>query len=159
MERKLSTIFASDVVGFSKMMGENEEKTLETLGERRQVIDVVIAEHYGKIFGEAGDSVIAEFGSPIKATECAVQMQDRMQGMNENAPQDQRMNFRIGINIGDVMVTQDNLYGEAVNVAARLESAAYPSGICISKPVFDMINQKIQVSFEDAGALELKNIS
>ena len=79
--------------------------------------------------------------------------------MNKNAPQDQRMNFRIGINIGDVMVSQDNLYGEAVNVAARLESAAYPSGICISKPVFDMINQKIQVSFEDAGALELKNIS
>ena len=159
MERKLSTIFASDVVGFSKMMGENEEKTLETLGERRQVIDVVITEHYGKIFGEAGDSVIAEFGSPIKATECAVQMQDRMQGMNENAPQDQRMNFRIGINIGDVMVSQNNLYGEAVNVAARLESTAHPSGICISKPVFDMINQKIQVSFEDAGALELKNIS
>ena len=159
MERKLSTIFASDVVGFSRMMGENEEKTLEMLGERRQVIDGVIAEHHGKIFGEAGDSVIAEFGSPIKATECVVQMQDRMHGMNENAPQDQRMNFRIGINIGDVMVSQNNLYGEAVNVAARLESAAYPSGICISKPVFDMINQKIQVSFEDAGALELKNIS
>ena len=98
MERKLSTIFASDVVAFSKMMEENEEKTLETLGERRQVIDVVIADHHGKIFGEAGDSVIAEFGSPIKATECAVQKQDRMHGMNENAPQDQRMNFRIGIN-------------------------------------------------------------
>ena len=98
MERKLSTIFTSDVVAFSKMMEENEEKTLETLGERRQVIDVVIADHHGKIFGESGDSIIAEFGSPIKATECVVQMQDRMHGMNENAPQDQRMNFRFGIN-------------------------------------------------------------
>ncbi len=159
MERKLSTIFATDVVGFSKMMGENEEKTLEMLGKRRKVIDGVIAEHHGNIFGGAGDSVIAEFASPVKATECAVHMQDRMQGMNENAPEDQQMIFRVGINIGDVMVTQDNLFGDAVNVAARLESAAHPAGICVSKSVFDMINQKIQVSFEDAGALDLKNIS
>ncbi len=158
MERKLSTIFASDVVGYSKMMGNNEEKTLETLGERREVIDSAITEHNGIIFGSAGDSVIAEFGSPVKATECAVQIQGKMKTMNENVPEDQQMIFRIGINIGDVMVSKDNLFGDAVNVAARLESAAQPSGICVSKTVFDLINQKIRVSFEDAGKLDLKNI-
>ena len=158
MERKLSTIFASDVVGYSKMMGNNEEKTLETLGERREVIDSAITEHNGIIFGSAGDSVIAEFGSPVKATECAVQIQGKMKTMNEDVPVDQQMIFRIGINIGDVMVSKDNLFGDAVNVAARLESAAQPSGICVSKTVFDLINQKIRVSFEDAGKLDLKNI-
>ena len=158
MERKLSTIFASDVVGYSKMMGNNEEKTLETLGERREVIDSAIAEYNGIIFGSAGDSVIAEFGSPVKAAECAVQIQGKMKTMNEDIPEDQQMIFRIGINIGDVMVSKDNLFGDAVNVAARLESAAQPSGICVSKTVFDLINQKIRVSFEDAGKLDLKNI-
>jgi adenylate cyclase len=158
MERKLSTIFASDVVGYSKMMGNNEEKTLEILGERREVIDSAITDYNGIIFGSAGDSVIAEFGSPVKATECAVQIQGKMKTMNENVPEDQQMIFRIGINIGDVMVSKDNLFGDAVNVAARLESAAQPSGICVSKTVFDLINQKIRVSFEDAGKLDLKNI-
>jgi len=158
MERKLSTIFASDVVGYSKMMGNNEEKTLEILGERREVIDSVIADYNGIIFGSAGDSVIAEFGSPVKATECAVQIQGKMKTMNEDIPVDQQMIFRIGINIGDVMVSKDNLFGDAVNVAARLESAAQPSGICVSKTVFDLINQKILASFEDAGKLNLKNI-
>jgi adenylate cyclase len=158
MERKLSTIFASDVVGYSKMMGNNEEKTLEILGERREVIDSAIADYNGIIFGSAGDSVIAEFGSPVKAAECAVQIQGKMKTINENVPKDQQMIFRIGINIGDVMVSKDNLFGDAVNVAARLESAAQPSGICVSKTVFDLINQKIRVSFEDAGKLDLKNI-
>ena len=158
MERKLSTIFASDVVGFSKMMGNDEEKTLQILGERREVIDSVIAEYQGIIFGSAGDSVIAEFASPVKATECAVHIQDKMKILNENTPEDQQMIFRVGINIGDVMVSKDNIFGDAVNVAARLESAAEPSGICVSKTVFDLINQKMRVSFEDAGALELKNI-
>ena len=158
MERKLSTIFASDVVGYSKMMGNNEEKTLEILGERREVIDSAITDYNGIIFGSAGDSVIAEFGSPVKAAECAVQIQGKMKTMNEDIPEDQQMIFRIGINIGDVMVSKDNLFGDAVNVAARLESAAQPSGICVSKTVFDLINQKILVSFEDAGKLDLKNI-
>ena len=158
MERKLSTIFASDVVGYSKMMGNNEEKTLEILGERREVIDSAITNYNAIIFGSAGDSVIAEFGSPVKAAECAVQIQGKMKTMNEDIPEHQQMIFRIGINIGDVMVSKDNLFGDAVNVAARLESAAQPSGICVSKTVFDLINQKIRVSFEDAGKLDLKNI-
>ena len=158
MDRKLATIFASDVVGFSKMMGTDEVNTLNILKERRAVIDSIIDDHDGIIFGSAGDSVIAEFASPIKAAEAAVETQVKMNAMNQDQKQSDKMIFRVGINIGDVMVTEDNLFGDAVNIAARLEAAAKPSGICVSQTVFDMINRKIMVSFEDAGQLELKNI-
>ena len=158
MDRKLTTIFASDVVGFSKMMGTDEVKTLNILQERRQVIDSIIDEQGGIIFGSAGDSVIAEFASPIKAAEAAIATQLKMKTMNQDQDEGDQMTFRVGINIGDVMVTADNLFGDAVNIAARLEAAAKPAGICVSKTVFDMINRKIMVSFEDAGELELKNI-
>ena len=158
MDRKLATIFASDVVGFSKMMGTDEVNTLNILKERRAVIDSIIDDHDGIIFGSAGDSVIAEFASPIKAAEAAVKTQVKMNAMNQDQKQSDKMIFRVGINIGDVMVTEDNLFGDAVNIAARLEAAAKPSGICVSQTVFDMINRKIMVSFEDAGQLELKNI-
>ena len=157
-ERKLSAIFASDVVGFSKMMANDEHKTLELLHNRREVIDSLIDNNGGKVFGSAGDSLIAEFASPIKATECAVQMQNQMSALNEGIPENDKMVFRVGINVGDVMATKDNLFGDAVNVAARLEAAAKPGGICLSKTMFEMINQKVQISFEDAGHLELKNI-
>ena len=158
MDRKLTTIFASDVVGFSKMMGMDEVKTLIILKERREAIDGIIHEHGGIIFGSAGDSVIAEFASPIKAAEAAVATQLKMKTMNLDQAESDQMTFRVGINIGDVMVSDDNLFGDAVNIAARLEAAAKPAGICVSKTVFDMINRKIMVSFEDAGDLELKNI-
>ena len=158
MDRKLTTIFASDVVGFSKMMGMDEVNTLKILKERREVIDGIIDEHDGIIFGSAGDSVIAEFSSPIRAAEAAVATQLKMKTMNVDQAESDQMTFRVGINIGDVMVSDDNLFGDAVNIAARLEAAAKPAGICVSKTVFDMINRKILVSFEDAGDLELKNI-
>ena len=158
MDRKLTTIFASDVVGFSKMMGMDEVNTLKILKERREAIDGIIDEHDGIIFGSAGDSVIAEFASPIKAAEAAVATQLKMKTMNMDQVEPDQMTFRVGINIGDVMISDDNLFGDAVNIAARLEAAAKPAGICVSKTVFDMINRKIMVSFEDAGDLELKNI-
>ena len=158
MERKLTTIFASDVVGFSKMMGLDEVKTLKILKERRETIDRIIEKHDGVIFGSAGDSVIAEFSSPLKATEAAVATQRSMKIMNQGKDELEQMNFRVGINIGDVMISDDNLFGDAVNVAARLEAEAKPAGICISNTVFDMINRKIMVSFEEAGELKLKNI-
>ncbi len=159
MERKLTTIFASDVVGFSKMMGEDEVNTLKILKERRLVIDKIINEKNGIIFGSAGDSVIAEFTSPIKASEAAIAIQSKMKTLNQNKSKKDQMIFRVGINIGDVMVSDNNLFGDAVNIAARLEAAAKPSGICVSKTLFDMINRKIMASFEDAGELELKNIN
>ena len=158
MERKLSTILASDVVGFSRMMTGDEERTLRDLSERRKVVDSIIAEHGGKIFGSAGDSVIAEFASPVNATRCAIEMHSSMATLNEDLPEDQRIVFRVGINLGDVMVTEDNIFGDTVNIAARLEAASRPEGICVSKTVFDMIGQKVNASFEDAGLLELKNI-
>ena len=140
------------------MMGMDEVNTLKILQERREAIDGIIDEHAGIIFGSAGDSVIAEFSSPIKAAEAAVATQLKMKTMNVDQAESDQMTFRVGINIGDVMVTDDNLFGDAVNIAARLEAAAKPAGICVSKTVFDMINRKIMVSFEDAGDLELKNI-
>ena len=158
MERKLTTIFASDVVGFSKMMGEDEVNTLKILNERRAVIDQIIDDNGGIIFGSAGDSVIAEFSSPIKASEAAIAIQSKMRTMNQDQPDSDQMTFRVGINIGDVMVSDNNLFGDAVNIAARLEAEAKPSGICVSQTLFDMINRKIMASFEDAGELELKNI-
>ncbi len=158
MERKLSTILALDVVGFSKLMATDEDMTLAILKQRRELIDAIIVEHGGRMFGSAGDSVIAEFSSPVKATECAVKIQSKMQAINENIPESQRMRFRVGVNIGDVMIADDNLYGDAINVAARLEAEAEPEGICISKSVFDMVSEKVKASFENAGKLELKNI-
>jgi TolB-like protein/class 3 adenylate cyclase/Tfp pilus assembly protein PilF len=158
VERKLSTILAADVVGFSKMMASDEVKTLEILQKRRLVIDSSIEEHGGKIFGSAGDSIIAEFDSPVKATECGVQFQSKMQALNENIQEGQQMVFRVGINIGDVIISEDNLFGDAVNIAARLEAEARPAGLCLSKTVVDMVGGKLKVSFEDAGDLQLKNI-
>ena len=153
MDRKLATIFASDVVGFSKMMGTDEVNTLKILKERRDVIDSIIDDHDGIIFGSAGDSVIAEFASPIKAAEAAVETQVKMNAMNQDQEESDKMIFRVGINIGDVMVTDDNLFGDAVNIAARLEAAAKPSGICVSQTVFDMINRKIMYRLKMLGSL------
>ncbi|MEE2999282.1 MAG: adenylate/guanylate cyclase domain-containing protein [Pseudomonadota bacterium] len=158
MERKLSTILAADVVGFSRMMAVDEVNTLEILKNRRFIIDRSINEHGGKIFGSAGDSVIAEFDSPVKATECGVQFQSKMQALNDDIAEDQKMVFRAGIHIGDVMVEEENLFGDAVNIASRLEAEATPGGICLSKTVVDIVGGKLKVSFEDVGELKLKNI-
>jgi len=158
MERKLSTVFALDVVGFSRLMAEDEGRTLTNLEIRREFIDSLIEEFGGRIFNTAGDSVLAEFPSPVKAVECSVQVQNRSQSLNNQADSQDQMNFRIGINVGDVMVSGDNLFGDAINIAARLEAEANMDGICISQSTFDMVNLKINVSFEDAGELDLKNI-
>ena len=158
MERKLSTIFALDVVGFSKLMSIDEDITLAVLKQRREIIDSIISEHNGRMFGSAGDSVIAEFDSPVKATEASIKIQDKMQTINDALPENQKMQFRIGLNLGDVMISGDNLFGDAINIAARLEAKAEPEGICISKTVLDMVSQKVKASFEPVGKLELKNI-
>ena len=158
MERKLSTVFALDVVGFSKLMAEDEARTLDNLKKRREFIDTIIEEYEGRIFNTAGDSVLAEFASPVRAAECAVQIQNRSQAMNIMSEDSDKMSFRVGINVGDVMISDENLFGDAVNIAARLEAQALVDGICISQSTFDMVNLKVKVSYEDAGELELKNI-
>ena len=158
IERKIAVIFVTDVVGFSKSMEQNEDETLRSFRACKDILDKLFTEHGGRIFNTAGDSVIAEFSSPVKATECGVKIQTKMQAINDNLPENQQMRFRVGVNIGDVMISDNNLYGDAVNVAARLEAQADPEGVCVSKSVFEMVNQKIKMSFEPKGALELKNI-
>ena len=158
MERRLCTILALDVVGFSKMMAADEDQTLRVLNSRREFIDASISDHGGSIFNTAGDSVLAEFSSPVRAVECGVQIQNKSMAINAGSDEKDRMRYRVGINIGDVMVSDKNLFGDAVNIAARLEAEAIADGICISDNIYDLVNLKVKVSYEDAGELELKNI-
>ncbi len=159
VERRLAAILCADVVGYSRLMGADEEATLLTLNLYRQVIDRQVASHRGRVFGTAGDSVIAEFASPVEAVRCAVAIQQQLEKRNAELPEDRKMQFRIGINLGDVMVEGDNLLGDGVNVAARLEGLAEPGGICISGDVYNQVKHKLSVGFEDLGPQEVKNIA
>ncbi len=131
MERRLAAILAADVVGYSRLVGEDEEGTLRTLGTCREVIDGLVTEHHGRVFGSAGDSVVAEFASPVEAVRCAANIQRDLERRNADLPEDRRMRFRIGINLGDVIVEGDNLLGDGVNVAARLETLADAGGMSV----------------------------
>ncbi len=158
IERKLTIILAADVVGFSTMMGGDEAGTLESLKQCRAIIDSGIAEHHGRVFGSAGDSVIAEFASPVQAVLCAGDFQERLAARNAEGADKGRMEFRVGVNMGDVIVDGDNLYGEGVNVAARLEAIADPGGVCLSGKVYEEIKRKLDLSFVAGGAQQLKGI-
>ena len=133
MERKLTAILCADVYGYSRLMGEDEEATLRTLSSHRKIIDGLIEQHHGRFVNSAGDSVLAEFASVVNAVQCAVEIQTALKAENANLPPERRMEFRIGVNLGDVMVEGEQIYGDGVNVAARLESLAEPGGICISR--------------------------
>jgi len=156
--RKLAAILAADVVGFSRMMGENEDRTLHNLKACRAITDESIETYHGRVFGSAGDSVIAEFASPVDAIVAAVEFQRNLRDRNnEVAPEDQ-MQFRVGLNLGDVIVEGDNLYGDGVNVAARLEPLAEPGGICVSGKFHDEVRRKLDLGFVSSGPQEMKNI-
>src|SRR5712691_11458308 len=142
MERKLAAILCADVHGYSRLMGEDEEATLRTLSGHRKIIDGLIERHHGRFVNSAGDSVLAEFASVVEAVNCAVDSQNALKAENANLPSERRMEFRIGVNLGDVMVEGEQIYGEGVNVAARLESLAEPGGICISSTVHDQVSSK-----------------
>ena len=157
-QRRLAVILAADVFGYSRLTAENEEDTLRTLKAHRGVIDHLIARHEGRIFNTAGDSVLAEFGSAVEAVRCAITMQEELRVRNAQIDEKRRMVFRIGINVGDVLVDGDNLYGDGVNIAARLESIAAPGGICISGSVFTLVKNKLTYGFEDIGLQAMKNI-
>lgn len=162
IQRKLTAIFAADVHQFSKMMGDDEAGTLASLRACREIVDAIIAEHHGRIFGSAGDSVLAEFASAVSAVLCAVACQQAIAQRNTqlaSEPGHLPLVFRIGINTGDVIVEGDNLYGDGVNVAARLESIATPGAICVSAKVYDEVRRKLSnIAFVDGGAQKLKNI-
>ena len=157
-EEKLAAILAADVVGFSKKMGENEDRTLHNLKACRAITDESIETYHGRVFGSAGDSVIAEFASPVDAIVAAVEFQRNLRDRNnEVAPEDQML-FRVGLNLGDVIVEGDNLYGDGVNVAARLEPLAEPGGICVSGKFHDEVRRKLDLGFVSSGPQEMKNI-
>jgi TolB-like protein/class 3 adenylate cyclase/Tfp pilus assembly protein PilF len=156
--RKLVAVFAADVEGYSRLMGADEVATLKGLTERRAVLDRIIGEHRGRIANTAGDSVLAEFGSAVDAVKCAVDAQAALAEENSNLPSDRRINFRIGVHIGDVMVRGGDLFGDGVNIAARLQTMAKPGGVCISGATHDQVRKVLPVSFVDLGAQQVKNI-
>ncbi len=158
-KRKLVAILAADVVGYSKMMGENEDRTLRNLKACRSLTDASIATYHGRIFGSAGDSVIAEFASPVDAVVAAVEFQRSLRDRNEEVNPEDRMQFRVGLNLGDVIVEGDNLYGDGVNVAARIEASAVPGGISLSEKFHDEVCRKLDLSYVNMGVQEMKNIS
>jgi adenylate cyclase len=158
--RKLSAILAADVVGYSRLMGVDEEGTLERFkAHRTELIDRKIAEHQGRIVKTTGDGLLVEFSSVVDAVRCAVEIQRDMAERNADLPQDRRIDFRIGINLGDIIVDGDDIYGDGVNVAARLEALAAPGGICVSRTVCDHVQDKLSFAFEDMGDQRVKNIA
>ena len=156
--RKLAAILAADVVGFSKKMGENEDRTLRNLKACRTLTDESIEAHHGRVFGSAGDSLIAEFASPVDAIVAAVEFQRNLRDRNLKITPEDQMEFRVGLNLGDVIVEGDNLYGDGVNVAARLEPLAEPGGICVSGKFHDEVRRKLDLGFVSKGAQEMKHI-
>ena len=159
VERKLAAIFAADVEAYSRLMGLDEVGTLRTLTAYRVIIDRLIASHRGRIFNTAGDSLVADFASAVDAVQCAVEVQEAIGKENADRPAGEQMRFRIGIHVGDIIVQGDNLFGDSVNVAARLEALAEPGGICISGMVRDHIGTKLPLSFADLGEQQVKNIA
>lgn len=159
VERRLAAILAADVAGYSQMMGVDEEGTLAALkNHRRELIDPKIAEHYGRIVKTTGDGILVEFASAVHAARCAVEMQQRMSERNKSVVMHKRIEFRVGIHVGDVIIEEDDIFGDGVNIAARLEGIAEPGGICISDDAFRQIRGKIDAAFRDEGDRKLKNI-
>jgi len=159
MERKLAAILSADVAGYSRLMGEDEEGTIRTLTAYRQVTDSCIAQHRGRVVNTAGDSVLAEFASAVDAVQCAMEIQQELKTKNAEFPPGRQMEFRIGINVGDVVVEGEQLYGDGVNVAARLQGLADAGGIFVSGTVYDQIENKLALDYEYLGEQTVKNIA
>ena len=160
VERRLAAILAGDVVGYSRLMGLDEEGTLAALkGHRRAVVDPKIAEHRGRIVKTTGDGILVEFASVVNAVRCAVDIQRQMAERNAQVPPERRIEFRIGLNVGDIIIDDKDIYGGGVNIAARLEALAEPGGICVSRVVRDEVRDKLDFSFEDMGEQQVKNIA
>lgn len=159
IQRRLVAILAADIVGYSRLMGEDDAATVRDLKGHQAVILPLIGRYGGRIIDTAGDSILAEFPSVIGAVECAVELQYVMAARNEEIPEHRRMLFRIGINLGDVIHDETRIYGDGINVASRLEGIAEPGGICISRQVFDQVNHAIKMDFQALGPRSFKNIT
>ncbi len=159
-ERRLTTILAADVVGYSRLMGADEAGTLSTLRlRRREVLEPLLEKYCGRLVKLMGDGVLVEFASIVNAMQCAVEIQQGMEARNAPLPQDRRMQLRIGVNLGDVIVEGDDLYGDGVNLAARLEALAEPGGICISETAYQHVRQKLPLTYKDLGEQRVKNFA
>ena len=158
LERKLATILSADVAEYSRLMAEDEEQTLRTFRGHREIFEKLVALHRGRVFNTAGDAILAEFGSAVEAVRCATEIQAALRTRNDQLPVNRRVKFRIGVNLGDVMLQGEDLLGDGVNVAARLQSAAEPGGVCVSGSVYDQIRNKLSLSFKPLGDMSFKNI-
>ena len=142
-KRKLTAIFSADAVGYSRLMAEDETATVKTIASYREIMATLIKQHRGRVVDSPGDNLLAEFSSVVDAVQCAVAVQNEFQTRNAELAENRRMEFRIGINLGDVIDEEDRIYGDGVNIAARLEALADPAGICVSKTAFDQIETKL----------------
>ncbi|MCZ6749645.1 MAG: hypothetical protein O7D96_10135, partial [SAR324 cluster bacterium] len=158
-KRKLAAILMADVVGYSRLMGEDEQATLRALKSCRELFGRLCAQHHGRVVNAPGDSILAEFGSVVDSVAAAVEIQRQLAGKNRKLPSGRAMQFRIGINVGDVMVEEDALYGDGVNIAARLESIAEAGGICLSRAAYDQVKGKLPFEYEYLGEHQVKNIA
>ena len=157
-KRKLTAILSADAVGYSRLMAEDEAETVKTIASYREIMASLIKQHRGRVVDSPGDNLLAEFASVVDAAQCAVAVQNEIQTRNAELPDNRRMEFRIGINLGDVIDEDDRIYGDGVNIAARLESLADPGGICVSKTAFDQIETKLPLGYEYLGEQSVKNI-
>jgi len=155
----LTAVFSADVAGYSRLMGEDEAATVKTLEAYRQVMFSLIKQHRGRVIDSPGDNLLAEFASVVDAVQCGVAVQNELKARNADRPENRKMQFRIGINLGDVIEEQDRIYGDGVNIAARLEALAEPGGICVSKTAFDHIESKLPLGYQFLGKQAVKNIS
>lgn len=159
VKRRLTTILCADVKSYARLMESDEGRTIAMLRQSRAAMDGLIARHEGRTINTWGDAVIAEFTSVVEAVQCGIEIQRELGRHNEDRPEAEQMWFRIGINLGDVMVESDDLYGEGVNIAARLQELAEPGGILISSTVYDLVRNKLSVGFDFLGQQAIKNVS
>lgn len=158
-KRKLTSIFSADAVSYSRLMGDDETATVKTVTSYRNIISSLIKQHNGSVIDSPGDNLLAEFVSVVDAVQCAVAVQKELEARNDELPENRRMLFRIGINLGDVIQEDGRIYGDGVNIAARLEGLAEPGGICISKTAFDHIESKLPFGYDFIGDQTVKNIA
>jgi adenylate cyclase len=158
-KRKLTAIVSADVVGYSSLMEDNEEATIQTLNTYRKSISTLIEQHRGRVVDTTGDNLLAEFSSVVDALKCAVETQKEIGERNADLPENRRMLFRIGVNLGDIVEEEDRIYGDGVNIAARLEGLAETGGICISRTAYNQVKKKLELGYEYLGEHSVKNIS
>ncbi|MFO0992639.1 MAG: adenylate/guanylate cyclase domain-containing protein [Hyphomicrobiales bacterium] len=159
VRRRLTTVLSADVAGYARLMEFDEAGTLETLRRYRSAMAKLVERHEGRIVNTWGDAILAEFASVVEAVQCAVETQQELSTANDALPDAKKMRFRIGINLGDVIVAGDDVYGDGVNIAARLQQLAEPGGILISGPVYDQVHNKLSINFDPLGPQQVKNVS